>query len=246
MVDVKKISIYNLNIGDSMKSKTLAIIQLVMSILLYVLVDGYFFKVLGLFGLHFKGLAYEIANTIKYLLITLVIFVIYYKNIKAGKTKFGKTWINSLIYCVACFVFLILVTIVLHDFLNYIGNPRGISIGYKFTNYFDNRFTLSFALNLVVECIFMPFLLCIIFPLGFSNVIKKSSTASLVSGLTYGIVYGVMLHTSFENAIFYSLTPAILVALLTYLYKTNQNIWSVIVTYICYVLFGIFAINYIV
>lgn len=229
-----------------MKSKALAIIQLVLSILLYVLVSTYFFKILGLLGLHFKGLALEIANMIKYLLVSLIVFVIYYRNIKAGKTKFGKTWINSFIYCVACFVFLVLVTILLHDFLNYIGNPRGISIGYNFTNYFDNKFTLSFALNLVIEAIFMPFLLCIIFPLGFSNVIKKSGTASLVAGASYGIIYGIMLHTNFENAIFYSLTPAVLVALLTYLYKTNQNIWSVLLTYICYVLFGILAINYIV
>lgn len=229
-----------------MKAHGLGIVQLVLSIVLYILVNTYFFKVLGLIGLHFNGLAYEIANFIKYLLITVIIFVIYYRNIKSGKTKFGKTWLNSFIYCVACFVFLVLVTIILHDLLNYIANPRGINIGYSFTNYFDNRFTFSFALNLVIECIFMPFLLCIIFPLGFSNVIKKYGTASLVAGITYGIVHGVMLNTSFVNALFLSLTPAVLVALLTYLYKTNQNIWSVIITYICYVLFGIFAINYIV
>jgi uncharacterized membrane protein (UPF0136 family) len=85
----------------------------------------------------------------------------------------------------------------------------------------------------------------VIFPLGFSRIFKKNGSASIVSGLTYGIIYGISLNTSFEVALFSSLTPAIVVALLTYLYKTNQNIWSVIITYICYVLFGIFAINYI-
>ena len=91
----------------------------------------------------------------------------------------------------------------------------------------------------------MPFLLCVIFPLGFSNVVKKNGTATLLSGLTYGILYGISLNTSFEVALFASIIPAIVIALLTYLYKTNQNIWSVIITYISYVLFGIFAINYI-
>lgn len=228
-----------------MKSKVMSIVQLVLSILLYILVDAYFFKVLGVVGLHFKGLAYEVANFIKYLLITIIVFVIYYRNIKAGKTKFGKTWINSFIYCVACFVFLILITILLHDLLNYLANPRGITIGYNFTNYFTKRFTLSFALKLIIEIIFMPFLLCIIFPLGISNIIRKSSTATLVSGISYGIIHAIMLHTTFESALFLSITPGVLIALLTYLYKTNQNIWSVIVTYICYVCFGIFAINYI-
>ena len=64
-----------------------------------------------------------------------------------------------------------------------------------------------------------------------------------MSGLVYGVLYGIQLNTSFINALFSSLTPAIVIATLTYLYKTNQNIWSVIITYICYVLFGIFAIN---
>lgn len=228
-----------------MKSKVLAIIELLISILLYILVDTYFFKVLGMIGLHFSGISYTIANFIKYLLICLIVFAIYYRNIKAGKRAFGKTWLNSLIYCVACFAFLIIVTILLHDFLNYIANPRGISISYNFTNYFNKHFTLSSALDLVIEAIFMPFLLCIIFPLGFSNVIKKYSTASITSGLVYGVIYGISLNKTFETAFYLSITPAFIVVLLTYLYKTNQNIWSVIITYICYVLFGIFAISYI-
>lgn len=229
-----------------MKSKTMGIVQLALSILIFVLFHFFYWKILGLFGLHFSGIAYEIANFVKYLLITLIVFVVYYKNIKAGKNKFNKTFLNSFIYCLACFVFLIVITILLHNFLNYIGNPRGISIGYDFTNYFKHKFTLSFALNFIVDCIFVPFLLCVIFPLGFSNIIKRSMSASFTSGLVYGIIYAIGLNSSFEYALFHALTPACLIMLLTYLYKTNQNIWSVIITYVCYVLFGIFAINYIV
>lgn len=224
-----------------MKGKVGGIVQLALSILVLWLVNTFYFKVFGVFGIHFSGTAYLIANFFKYALISLIIFIIYHSNIKAGQNKFNKTLLNSIIYSVACFVFLIVITIGLHELINYLGHP----IGYGFTNYFDNHFDLSFALNLIIESIFMPFLLCVIFPLGFSNIFKKNGTASLMSGLTYGILYGISLHTSFEAALFASLTPAIVIALLTYLYKTNQNIWSVIITYICYVLFGVFAINYI-
>lgn len=224
-----------------MKGKVGGIVQLGLSILVLWLVHTFYFKVFGLFGIHFSGTAYLIANTIKYALMSIIVFVIYHSNIKAGKNKFNKTLLNSIIYSVACFVFLIVITIGLHELLKYVGHP----VSYTFTNYFDNHFDLEFALNFLIETIFMPFLLCVIFPLGFSNIFKKDGSASLLTGLTYGIIYGISLNTSFEVALFSSLTPAIVVALLTYLYKTNQNIWSVIITYICYVLFGIFAINYI-
>ena len=222
-----------------MKGKLGGIVQLGLSILILWLVNSFFFDVLGMLGISLSGNAYEIANFGKYALITLIIFVIYHGNIKAGKNKFDKTLLNIVIYSVACFVFLIVITIGLHELLKFIDHP----VSYNFTNYFDNHFNLSFALNFIIETIFMPFLLCVIFPLGFSNIFKKNGSACLMSGLVYGVLYGIQLNTSFEIALFSSLTPAIVIATLTYLYKTNQNIWSVIITYICYVLFGIFAIN---
>ncbi|MCH5167203.1 MAG: hypothetical protein J1F35_04845 [Erysipelotrichales bacterium] len=228
-----------------MKNKAMGVVQLVLSIVVILLFSGFYWKVLSLFGLHFSGLAYTIANFIKHLLVTLIVFVIYYRNIKAGKNRFNKTWLNSFIYCVSCFVFLVIITIVLHEVLNYLGNPRGIKVPYRFTNYFNTTFTLESALNLIVDAIFMPFLLCIVFPLGFSNIFQKSTTASVLAGITYGIIYAIDLHVSIEHALFIAFTPAVLVILLTYLYKTEHNIWSVVITYICYVLFGVFAINYI-
>lgn len=230
-----------------MKNRTMGVIQLVLSILVFIVFNLFYFKVLNLFG--FKSLSedgYAIANFIKYLLMSLLIFVIYIKNIRSGKNRYKKVFLNNFIYCVACFVFLIVVTIVLHQVLNYLGNPKGISIGYNFTDYFSKKFTLSFALNLAIECAFIPFLLCIIFPLGFANIFKSSGLATLFSGLSYGVIYAISLNTSFESALYYALTPAAIVMLLTYLYKTNQNIWSVIITYAFYVLFGVFAINYII
>lgn len=229
-----------------MKNKTMGVVQLILSIVVIMLFNAFYFKVLSLFGLHLSGNAYVIANFIKHLLITVIVFAIYYRNIKTGQHRFGGHWLNSFIYCVSCFVFLLVITVLLHKLLNYLGNPRGITIPYSFTNYFSTKFTISSALNLIVDAILLPFLLCVVFPLGFSNIFHKSGTASALAGLTYGVIYAINLNTNIESALFLSLTPAAIVMLLTYLHKTNQNIWSVIITYICYVLFGVFAINYIV
>lgn len=228
-----------------MKGKVKGAIQLALSILVFILFEIFYFKVLGLFKVSLNGISYNIFKTIKYLLITIIVFVIYYGNIRRGKNKFNKSFLNSLIYSVSCFVFLVVITIILHKALNYFVNPKGIFIRYTFTNYFAQKFTLEFALNFIVEALLMPILSCIIFVLGVSNIIRKPGTASILSGLVYGIIYAIGLKSNFEYVLFNSIIPAVVIMLLTYLYKANQNIYTVIVTYICYVILGTYALGYI-
>ena len=219
------------------------IIQLGLSILIVVLFQLFFFKVLSFFGLHLNGMAYEIADLIKYVLTALIVAIIYHGNIRTGRSRFDKSILNSVIYAIACFVVLVLITIGIHELINRFGH---VAIGYSFTNYFNQTFSVGLAFKLVKEVVIIPFLLCIIFPLGFSNIIKNSIGASLISGLTYGVIYALGLHVDLQSAIYYSITPALVVFSLTYLYKANNNIWSVYITYVLYVLFGTFAIGYLV
>lgn len=229
-----------------MKGSTKSIIQLALSILVFVLFHFFYWKVFSFVGLHFSGMMYEIMNFIKYLLISVIVFFIYSGSIRTGKSRYKKAMLNNIIYSVACFVFLIVVTILLHNGLNYLSTSTGVTVGYNFTNYFQSKFTLSFALNLIEECLFIPFLLCVIFAVGFSELFKSNGFASIMSGIAYGVVYALSLNATFKYALINSLTPAVIVCLLTYLYRTNNNIWSVIITYSIYVLVGIFAINYII
>lgn len=229
-----------------MKGKTAGLLELILSIIVIIVFHFFYFKLLSLFGLHLKGTAYIIADTIKYALMSVIIFFIYYKYIVHGQRQYNKTFFNNIIYSVATFIFLIVITIVLHDVLNNLGSSKGINIGYNFVDYFHQKFTLEFILKFIKNVIFIPFLLCVIFPLGFSCIFKKFFSASLISGLTYGILYGLSYGGTFETTLFYSVTPAVIMMTLTYLFKANKNIFSVIVTYIIYVLFGLFLINYIV
>ena len=236
--------IYNVSIGDSMKKGTgKGIIQLGLSILSMVLFQMFYFKVLSFFGLHLTGMAYEIADLIKYVLVALIVVIIYHGNIRTGRNKFNKSFLNSIIYAVACFVVLVLITIGIHELLNKFCH---VSVGYSFTNYFNQTFSVGLVFKLIKEVVILPFLLCIIFPLGFSNIIKNSFGASLIAGLTYGIINALGLHVDLQTAIYMSITPALVVFSLTYLYKANNNIWSVYITYVLYILFGTFAIGYLV
>lgn len=236
---------YNFIIGDDMKDGAIGIIKLVVSILIIFLINTFFFDALGLINIKPTGTGLSIAIFIKYLAISASIFGIYYRNILASKIKVSRSKFANMIYCLACFLFLILITIILHQTLNLIGKSKGISIGYYFKDYFNQKFSIELVLNIIIESVFMPFLLCVIFPLGFSTIFKRNVTSVTLSGISYGILYGLSLNTSLEIAIMRSITPACIVMLLTYLFKINNNIVSVIVTYAIYVLFGIFAINYI-
>lgn len=217
------------------------IIQLALSILIVVLFQLFFFKVLSFFGIHLSGMAYEIADLVRYIVVTLIVVIIYHGNIKSGRRGFNKNFLNSIIYAVACFVVLVLITIGIHTLVN---KYSGVHIDYSFTNYFVKTFEIGLVFRIIKEVVIIPFLLCIIFPLGFSNIIKNTFAASILAGLVYGIIYAIGLHTSLNQAIFLSLTPALVVFSLTYLYKANNNIWTVYITYVLYVLFGSFAINY--
>lgn len=217
------------------------IIQLALSILIMVLFQLFYFKVLGFFGLHFSGMAYEIADLVRYIIVTVIVFIIYSGSIKSGRSKFNNSLLNSIIYAIACFIVLILITIGIHTLVN---KFSGVVLGYSFTNYFKITFDIGLVFKIIKEVIIIPFLLCIIFPLGFSNIIKSRFAASLMASLTYGIIYGILLHAPLDSVIYSCITPALVVFSLTFLYKENNNIWTVYITYVLYVLFGTFAINY--
>ena len=224
-----------------MKDRIGGIIQLALSILTFILFNMFYFKLINLFNLKIST---DILKFIEYLLISIIVFIIYFKEIKAGQHKYKSTLLNSVVYSIACFAVLNVGTVLIHKFLEYVGTPKGITVEYGLTNYFTKTFTLSSALNLIENAILIPFLLCVIFPLGFSNIFKGTKTSMIISGSAYALLTVLYSHYTIEGAIYALLTPFVIVMLLTYLYKTNNNIWSCIITYCMYVVFGIFLIQY--
>lgn len=224
-----------------MKNESIkGLLKLIISILIYYLIDNYFLYVLGLIGIKSSNSNILIFNTIKYIIIVLLVYLIYHGAINGSKNKFGKSKIMSIIFSLGSFVLLVFINSLLHKFLPSIG----INVsGGEFISYFDNTFNLNSALSLFIDVILKPFLLVVIFPLGFSNVIKNISGASFLSGFVYAIVYGISLHTTFENAFLIVLIPSIIIVILTYLYKSSNNIWMVYISYALYIMFGIYIIG---
>ena len=218
------------------------ILQLVFSILIYYFVDNYFFYVLSKFNINPTGDAYTFYYLGKYLLIGLFIYFIYMSEIKDSRHKYAKNKFMGIIFSIGAFVILVFVNFLLNKLIGLVHEP----LGYGFVNYFNNDFSLSFIINMIIDIIIRPFIVIIIFPLGVSNIIKNTNTASLLSGVLYGVLLAIGLHLSIGETIFTVLVPSIIMMLITYLYRANQSIWMVYISYMLYIGFGSFVLRYFV
>ena len=216
------------------------VLQLVLSIVLYFLIDNYLFWLLGKIGIHFTGDLYNIASLVKYIVICLFIYLIYRPQIHASKNKFVKSLLVSGIFAVGSAVLLVFVNFLLHRL---IGTFHDLG-GYNFVNYFGSAISLSSIIIIIINVILIPFIVIAIFPLGVSNIIKSPIGAALISGVLYGLVYAFGLHMSIENAFWITLIPALIMMLITYIHKTAQNIWMVYISYVLYVGLGLFVLRY--
>lgn len=234
---------YNGNIGDVMKNDSVkGIIQLVLSVLVYYILENYFFFLLGKVGIHLEGDAYNYACFGRNVLTCVIIYLIYRSNLHGSKSRFSKSLITSAIFSVGTFVLLVFVNFLLHKV---VGAFHPVN-GYGFTNYFNHTFSISYALGLINDIILRPFLLVVIFSLGVSNILKHIGTASIVSGLLYGVVMMLGLNCSIEQAFWIVLIPSMIMMLVTYLYKTTGNIWMVYIAYALYVGCGFHVLRYFV
>lgn len=223
-----------------MKGKTAGFIKLIISIGLMLLFHYFYFDILSLIGIKLSGNMIDVANLIKYLLLACITFGMYFTTIKSSRNRYDKSFFSSILYSLVCLVFLVVVTILVNQGLKSMGKP----IPYMFTNYFNIPLSIGYICKFVSEVILIPFILVMIFPLGFSQSIKNGLTASILAGLSYGIVYGLLNSLSLEVMLTNCITPAIIIAFLTGLYRNIKNIWTVYITYACYILFGIFILGY--
>ena len=134
------------------------VIQLILSVVLYFLIDNYLFWLLGKIGIHFTGDLYMIASFVKYLVICLFIYLIYRPQIHSSKNKFVKSLLVSGIFAVGTAVLLVFVNFLLHRL---IGTFHVVG-GYGFINYFDQAVSINTILSVIINVILILFSLLVI------------------------------------------------------------------------------------
>lgn len=236
---------YNVIMVMLVKNESLkGILKLVLSIVIYIFIDNYLFDVLDKIGIHFTGDLGNYLRSARWLLICAFLFVIYRGEILASKSRYNKSPIVNVIFCIGAFVMLV--------FATYLCNKIVVGIDkayvYTFTNFLEEKFSINHLIGTAIDVIARPFVVTVIFVLGVSNIIKKTGVASLISGVLYILymVFAVGYNCSIDRAIMITLVPSITIMLLTYLYKTTNNIWLVYISYALYILLGVQVLRYFV
>lgn len=216
------------------------IIQFVITLGFMVLLELFFFSVLSHFGLKITGSLVPVMGLVKYVLILAVVLIVYHGDIFVGKSRFNKSLLTSLIIAIVTLIVMVVLTIIVRKVLNGFDIP--VDLG--FTNYFNGPMTFNRALDMIINCFIKPCLICSIFVLGISNIIRKEFIAMLLSGVAYCVYLAFMSHIPFDMSLLYLLIPVVNVIALTYLYKSTGNIFTCIVTYVLYFLCGSLIIGY--
>ena len=235
--------IYNDIMVIPMKNESVnGILQLVLSVIVYYVIDNYFLFFLN--KIHFSPTGDLLTTMIlvKYILICVLIFLIYKSNISGSKHKSRKSKITSIIFSVGACILLVFANFLLHKVIAIFHEVPG----YGFVNYFGETLTYTSIVELIIEILLKPFITVIIFILGTSNIIKNVASASLISGVLYGVVIALGLHTSIESSFFIVVIPSLIIMLLTYLYKNYQNIWLIYLSFVLYMAFGSYILRYFV
>lgn len=207
-----------------MKKASSGTVKLLLSILIFVAFHFLYFKVFNT-----AKIRYDVARFIEYVLVIILISLIYRGELKHKRSGYGKGLFNTFIYVISCFIFLMFITVVISKFFK---TPNNLM------NYFNINMDLKNILMIIENCIFIPFLECAIFVLGFSLIFKKKIGTCIASGVAFGILNG--LYYGFGVNL---ILPIIIITILSLLYETNHNIWSVVITYSLYIAFGFVAIK---
>ena len=218
------------------------IIQFILSLGIVIIFELFFFSILGRFGLHFKDNAYTIMNLVKYIIEFVIVgVVIYHGDIFAGKENFKRSLFSSIIISLVTFIVMVVFTIILQKVLKLFD----ITISNGFVNYFNESLTMNRALEIVISCFIKPCLICSIFVLGISNIIRKEVVAILTSGIGYAIFLILLNHLPIDKTLVFLLVDVINMFALTYLYKSTGNIYTCFITYIIYIMCGSLLISYV-
>ena len=210
------------------------LIKLILSILILLFGEEYFYKFMDFLGINLSKISSNIVSLIIYVVIAGCIFIVYKDELQSAFIKYKNKLGSNLLYTVISFLVLFIAIMI----SNYIAGL--VSVGYKslsFINIFNRTFSLDLIITIIKSIIIIPFVKVTIFVLGVNNLVNSKSGIFLS-----GLVYSLYVFYPFKAALLYMVVNAIvsfvLFSILAYIYKKNNNIAFSILTYILYVLFA--------
>lgn len=216
-----------------MKDFAVNLIRLLLSFIILLFSEEYFYKFLSLFKINISK---TITTIILYIIISFFIYLIYKPELKSEFKKFKRKFMSNMIYAFVAFLIIFVVMLVSNYILSVIAKSFYISYNsISFYNIFNKPFNLDLIIEFLKNIILIPFLKVTIFDLGVNRLFSYSGSI-IASGLAAALYNAYLIKGTIGYMIINSSLTFILFMLLAVIYRKNNNIVTSIVTYSIYIL----------
>lgn len=224
-----------------MKKAFINIIKLLLSIVIVLFIEEYFFKFAALIGLTLTKTTF--VTLIIYIIEFVLIFIIYGEELRSAFSKYRSKIGNNLLYSTIAFVVLFIAMMITSYIVKIIANGMNVVYeGLQFTNVFNKPFTLDLIITIIVSILIIPFVKVTIFVLGINNLFT-SKFGIFISGLSYALYNAFLMGGKLASVFVACLDDMVLFVILSYIYRKNDNIAFSIITFILYELLSILLMN---
>ena len=219
-----------------MKEFLINLVKLLLSIIIVLFTQEYFFKILGLVGIELSNS--PVVKLIIYILEFIAIYIIYKAEITSAFSKYQNKLGSNLLYTIISYIVVFITMMITNYLVKLVANNLDIIYTEpNFINIFNEPFDLNLIITFIVDLIIIPFVKVSIFVLGINSLINGKA-GSIICGLSYALYEGFMMGGNFGAVFIDCIDELVLFILLSYLYKKNGNIVYSVLTLIFYELFS--------
>ena len=216
-----------------MKDFAVNLIRLLLSFIILLFSEEYFYKFLSLFKINISK---TFTSIILYIIISFFIYLIYKPELKSEFKKFKRKLMSNMVYAFVAFLIIFVTMLVSNYILSVLAKSFYISYNsISFYNIFNKPFNLDLIIEILKNIILIPYLKVTIFDLGVNRLFSYSGSI-FASGLAAALYNAYLIKGTIGYMIVNSSLTFILFMLLALIYRKNNNIVTSIVTYSIYML----------
>lgn len=214
------------------------LIKLIVSILLIMYTETYFWRLMNALDINLSNINSNIISLVIYIILFSLIFLVYRAEIKSAFSKFDNKIGTNLLYTLVAFIIIFASMMLTNYIVKVLANAFSVNyLGLSFTNIFNKPFNIDLIVIFLKDIIIIPAIKVIVFVLGVTNLFE-GKTGIFFSGLLYALYKAYIIKGTFIFLLINVIPYLILFILLSYVYKKNSNIAFSIITYIFYELFA--------
>lgn len=214
------------------------LIKLIVSILLIMYTETYFWRLMNALDINLSNINSNIISLVIYIILFALIFLVYRAEIKNAFSKFDNKIGTNLLYTLVAFIIIFASMMLTNYIVKVLANAFSVNyLGLSFTNIFNKPFNIDLIVIFLKDIIIIPAIKVIVFVLGVNNLFE-GKTGIFFSGLLYALYKAYIIKGTFIFLLINVIPYFILFILLSYVYKKNSNIAFSIITYIFYELFA--------